>query len=114
MTDEKETLIARIISEALGNLEEWEIPIVKPSLGPSFPELADEYHEQLCALKKELHDLLEQYTIEGLTQTFCRKNHNGRFSLSDRHGVFMISPARYQISKRNSQRGLSQVGISQS
>lgn len=85
--DSKSMLIEEIIYDALGHLADWQKPIVKKSIGPQFPQLADEYCAEIQAIKETLREMLDPLPQEALTEGFQTKNYNGRRLLRDPNGT---------------------------
>lgn len=83
----KPLLIKEIIEDALGNLADWKKPSSEKSIGPHFPELADEYSADLQALKEELCEMLQPWPTEELIKRFKQNNYNGRKLLCDPEGT---------------------------
>lgn len=87
MTDTKQAKKMEVISRALGDMAQYEPPDAKPSIGPSFPDIAEDFKEQHLALCEKLDAHLEPWTVEGLQAEFLTKGPNGFYRLEDPHGL---------------------------
>lgn len=100
MTDSKNEVISKVISNALGELAHYKEPVVRASIGPSFPEIAEHFEEQRVLLCDELRKHLELFSIEDLNQDFLRKGNNGRFRLNDLLGASFEFVSRIENLRR--------------
>lgn len=83
----KEVLIDEIIRDALGNLADWSKPVALPSVGPKFPELGDQFNEDIQSIKQELREMLNPLSVEILTSRHKEDNYNRTKTLRDPKGV---------------------------
>jgi hypothetical protein len=91
IADSKDVLIKKIIDDALGDLADWQKPIALPSIGPKFPELADQFHDDVLNMRQELHEILESQSVETLTNRYRNDNYNGAKTLRDPKGVDFLT-----------------------
>ena len=91
MDDSKDVIIEKIIDDALGDLADWQNPIALPSIGPKFPELADQFQDDVWSMRQELREVLEPQSVETLTNRYRKDNYNGAKTLRDPKGVDFLT-----------------------
>ncbi|MCJ7872666.1 hypothetical protein [Phaeobacter sp. J2-8] len=67
----KEKLVDEIINDALGSLSDWNKPEARPSVGPKFPELAEQFSQDIQGIKQELRGKLSKRSFEDLKKSLC-------------------------------------------
>jgi len=79
----KEILIERIIGDALGMLADWSKPVALSSVGPKFPELGEQFSNDIQDIKQELREILSLHTVESLKSRYFVGKCNGTKTLRD-------------------------------
>lgn len=83
----KEKLVTEIIDDALGDLSHWSMPVVIQSIGPNYPELAEQFSKDIKSTKRDIREILSIQSVENLKTRYIAVNHHGVKSLRDSNGV---------------------------
>lgn len=96
---DKEKLVDNIIRDALGNLYDWSKPTAAQSIGPKYPELAEEFRQDIQSLRQELYDMLIKRSVENSNGRYVEANYRGTRTSWDPHGLDFQMAARVKALK---------------